>query len=286
MSGSPGARGSALAPGRPCPLCGLRAARPGQGTAVPPRPVRCAGCGLVFVDPVPAAALSPATYGPDYYEPWQGAEEPARLALWRRRLLLVERRAPTGSLLDVGCADGLFLKVARDNGWRVEGVEFSPEGARRASLRLGRPVAVGDLTRDRMLRGRFDVVTLWHVLEHLSDPGAMLEAVGRRLRPGGLVAVAVPNLDNLPMQVAYGLARGHALPLYEEGTREPHLSHFNPVTLALALTRHGFTEFEVLPDRCALTLAKRGIDALAAWLSRLTGRLLTDAIVAFARRPR
>jgi SAM-dependent methyltransferase len=248
--------------------------------------VRCAGCGLVFIDPVPAAALSPATYGPDYYEPWQGAEETARFDLWRRRLLMVARRAPVGSLLDVGCADGLFLKVARDDGWSVEGIEFSPEGARRASLRLGRPVAVGDLTRDRLLRGPFDVVTLWHVLEHLSDPGAMLAAVFRRLRPGGLVAVAVPNLDNLPMQVAYRLARRRALPLYEARAREPHLSHFNPVTLSLALARHGFTEFEVLPDRCALTLAKRGIDAVAAWLGRLTGRLLTDAIVAFARRPR
>ncbi|HEU4402015.1 MAG TPA: class I SAM-dependent methyltransferase [Candidatus Polarisedimenticolia bacterium] len=291
MSGPAGRQGSRISPGRPCPLCGLRLVpKPPVGsspTAAPgPRPVRCSACGLVFIDPIPPAALSTDSYGPAYYEPWQGKEEPARLALWRRRLRLLEERSPRGSLLDVGCGDGLFLKVARDSGWGVEGIEFSPEGARRASTRLGRPVAVGDLARGGMLRGPFDAVTLWHVLEHLPEPAAMLEAVRRRLRPGGLLVAAVPNLDNLPMRVAYRLARLRPLPLYEEGEREPHLSHFDPRTLSAALGRQGLREIEVLADRCALTPAKRAVDALAAFLSRRTGRLLTDAIVAFARVPR
>ena len=286
MSGSPGRRGSAHAPTRPCPLCGVRSiapvAAPAGGGRIP-APVRCHGCGLVYIDPIPDEALDPASYGQAYYEPWQGREERLRIGLWRRRLRQLQSRAPAGALLDVGCGDGLFLKVARAAGWQVEGIEFSPEGARRASERLGRPVAVGDLARDGMLRGPFDVVTLWHVLEHLPDAAAMLQAVRRRLRPGGLLAVAVPNLDNLPMQAAYRLARGRRLPLYEPGAREPHLSHFSPATLALALRRQGFTRIEVVADRCALTFAKRLIDAGAALLSRLCGRLLTDAMVAFGR---
>jgi SAM-dependent methyltransferase len=240
----------------------------------------------VYIDPIPERALDPGAYGHGYYEPWQGREERPRLHLWRRRLRQVERRAAAGSLLDIGCGDGLFLKVARDAGWQVEGIEFSPEGARRASERLGRPVAVGDLARGGMLRGPFDVVTLWHVLEHLPDAAAMLEAARRRLRPGGLLAVAVPNLDNLPMQAAYRLARRRRLPLYEEGAREPHLSHFSPGTLAMALRRHAFAGVEVVADRCALTVPKRLIDAAAALLSRLSGRLMTDAMVAFGRTPR
>jgi len=198
---------------------------------------------------------------------------------------MIRERAPIGPLIDVGCGDGLFLKVASDAGYPAEGIEFSPEGARRAALRLGRPVAVGDLARGAILNGPFDIATVWHVLEHLPDPGAMLAAVRRRLRPGGLLIAAVPNLDNGPMQVAYRLIRHRPLPLFEEGGREPHLTHFDPRTLAGILKSRGFVSIEIVADRCALTMAKRGIDAVAALLSRLQGGLLTDAMMAIARRP-
>src|SRR5712692_655155 len=204
MTGLRERRGSSAPLSRPCPLCGGTAARlhKGAGSARPavpsggaaaagaPRPVSCCACGLVFIDPLPASALAPEAYGPDYYEPWQGREERARVALWKRRLRMIRERAPIGPLIDVGCGDGLFLKVANDAGYPAEGIEFSPEGARRAALRLGRPVAVGDLARGAILNGPFDIATVWHVLEHLPDPGAMLAAVRRRLRPGGLLIVA------------------------------------------------------------------------------------------------
>src|SRR5260221_14724107 len=137
---------------RPCPLCGGGWTRGSAGgpvgaTADAPRPVRCDRCGLVFVDPLPAAALSPSTYGADYYEPWQGREERPRVRLWKMRLRQVERRADRGSLLDVGCGDGLFLSVARDAGWMVGGIGFSPEGGRGAGILRGPTVPAGDLLR-------------------------------------------------------------------------------------------------------------------------------------------
>jgi 2-polyprenyl-3-methyl-5-hydroxy-6-metoxy-1,4-benzoquinol methylase len=279
------------AAGRPCPACGQSKSsfyvHPSDAVDGEGGILRCLSCDLVFVDPVPAEATARAAYGAEYYEPWQERrEERSRRRLWRRRLELVEARQSHGTLLDVGCGDGLFLKVARDAGWSVEGIEFSPEGARWSSRRLGRPVAVGDLARVPGLRGPFDVVTLWHVLEHLVSPAPMLEAARHRLRPGGLLAVAVPNLDDLPMRAAYRLARGRALPLFEKGAREPHLSHFSPATLRSFLRRLGFERIEIRADRCALTVAKRAIDVLAAILSALTGHLMTEAILAFARRSR
>jgi SAM-dependent methyltransferase len=246
--------------------------------------VTCAVCGLVFIDPVPGEAVSSSTYDAGYYEPWQADAAGARRGMWRRRLALLARRRPAGTLLDVGCGDGQFLAAARDAGWRVDGIEFSPEGASRAAARLGRPVAVGDLARTRQLQGPFDVVTLWHVVEHLVDPRAMLEAARARLPSGGLLVVAVPNLDNLPMRLAYRLARGRPLPLYEAGWREPHLSHFDPRTLRTLLRGVGFDAIEIIPDRCALEFSKRTVDAAAAALGAVTGRLLTDALVAFSRR--
>ncbi len=272
---------------RPCPVCTAQSLVDGAADAHEPRPVRCAACDLVFIDPLPAGTTEPDTYGDSYYEPWsRPAEERARVALWRRRLRLVEKRAPVGTLLDVGCGDGLFLEIARAEGWSAEGIEFSPSGARRASERLGRPIAIGDLAREGLLRDPFGVVTLWHVLEHLPDASSMLNAVLRRLAPDGVLVVAVPNIDNLFLRGAYRLARLRPLPLYETGAREPHLSHFDTATLSATLKRCGFRDIEIVPDRCALTLAKRGIDAAAALASRLTSRLLTNALVAFARAPR
>ena len=276
---------------RPCPCCGGLEAqtldRSSRGADHERAIVRCSTCSLVFVDPVPRCAVAHSAYGPAYYEPWQEErEERARFDMWRRRLGLLEARQGRGALLDVGCGDGLFLNVARDAGWSVEGIEFSPEGARRSSQRLGRPVAVGDLAVVSGLRGPFEVVTLWHVLEHLVSPSSLLDAARARLRPGGLLVAAVPNLDNLPMRAAYRLARGRPLPLYEEGAREPHLSHFCPATFREILRRRGFEAIEMRADLCALTPAKRVIDAVAFCLSALCDRLLTDAIVAFARRPR
>ena len=277
---NPGARSGAT---RPCPLCGGRSPRPATAAVLARA---CVDCGLVYIDPVPPEAIDPATYGNDYYEPWQGREEGPRRIMWKRRLGLLAGRVAAGTLLDVGCGDGLFLSLARADGYGADGIEFSPEGARRASARIGRPVAIGDLARSPLHPGPFDIVTLWHVLEHLEAPGTMLDAVRRRLRPGGLLVVAVPNLDNRPMQIAYRLARGRALPLYEPGAREPHLSHFPPRPLEKLLAQHGLESAAIVPDRCALTLPKRLIDGAAALAGRLSGRILTDAMVAFARRTR
>jgi len=280
-----------LVPARPCPLCARRDQAvhrdPGAASAAvgDPRALQCGGCGLIFLDPVPAEAYETGAYGSDYYAPWQGREEKARRRMWRRRLEALARRGARGTLLDVGCGDGLFLETAQREGWRGDGIEFSPEGARRAAARLRRPIAVGDLATRGLLPGPYDIVTLWHVLEHLPEPRPMLEAARRRLRPGGTLVVAVPNTDNLPMRAAYRVARGRPLPLWEPGAREPHVSHFTPATLREILTRAGFEVFAVEPDRCALTPAKRLIDAAAAILSSLGGTLLTDAIAAFARRP-
>src|SRR5204863_7381865 len=130
--------------------------------------VRCSAYAQGFAHPVPPCTVDHTSYAAAYYEPWQERrEERARIRMWRRRLRLVEARRGRGALLDAGCGDGLFLKLARDAGWSVEGIEFSPEGARRSSQRLGRPVTLGDLAAVSGLRGPFDVVTLWHVLEHL-----------------------------------------------------------------------------------------------------------------------
>lgn len=98
-----------------------------------------------------------------------------------------------GTLLDVGCNRGLLLEAAQRRGWSVVGIELSQVAAQRARRDFGVDVRGGlsDLERHR----RFDLITLWHVLEHLPDPTHWLSSLRRRLADDGLMAIQVPSFD-------------------------------------------------------------------------------------------
>ena len=86
--------------------------------------------------------------------------------------------------------------LPRRAGWDVVGIEFEPSLAEASSRRYGVPVVVGDAV-SADVRGPFDVITMWHVLEHLPDPGSALARAAGLLRPGGTLIVSVPNNDSL-----------------------------------------------------------------------------------------
>jgi SAM-dependent methyltransferase len=90
-----------------------------------------------------------------------------------------------------------MLDELRRRGWSVMGTEASEMAARHARDVLGLPVATQDVQELRLGEGSLDVVTLYHVLEHLPDARGCLQEVHRALKPGGIVVVAVPNLDSL-----------------------------------------------------------------------------------------
>ncbi len=192
----------------PCPVCGRR-----DGAVVfvgedrlhpvPGRyPLRRCACGAYYLSPRPTAEALARHY-PDAYLPFQGDPSRAR-RIWRRwdrryamlkRIRAVEAAygAPPGRLLDVGCATGAFLSVARDRGWDGVGLEPHPEAARYARQRHGLFVLPLPLEAAPFRSGAFDVVTLWDVLEHLPDPRRALRELARLLRPGGLLVLSLPN---------------------------------------------------------------------------------------------
>lgn len=217
-----------------CRLCGSRDVRVlFTATRSARQVVRCRGCGLVFYNPQPSPAQAASLYSTEYFESEFSADQVGdEVQLAHRRLARIEREIGVGSLLDVGCGRGRFLGVACDRGWKAMGLDVSPAAVRLAAAAAGAPVYEGDLTRPRPAElPPVDVVTLWDVLEHLTDPVAALAQVPRWLRAGGLLVVQTQN--------ANGVTAAWMRHRWEQFV-EFHLYHFSSRTLRLALERAGF----------------------------------------------
>lgn len=302
---------------RPCPLCGSDDAYPlwfrpldadrAVDAHLAPHDVpgwwvvRCARCGLGWVDPLPLEADLAAMYDESYHTPgafagiahqggiggslslyvrpggrhaslrWHGA----RLATIERHGLNGMGSGARGRLLDVGCGAGYFLDAARVAGWQVAGVELSEPAAAAARASLGLDVRSGSLAQAAFPDNAFDLVTMFEVLEHMCDPGAALTEANRVLRRGGLLAIEVPNdMDAYRARFAHPNNRWWIIP-------PVHLYYFNASTLSRWLLRSGFepvylaTEGSVGSDVLSL-LRGRGRPA-GRWVAGGVRRLLAPA---------
>lgn len=164
--------------------------------------VECRHCRLIRLYPRPKPAEIHAYYPENYwYDPSTGAAD--KLAeLWRRFVLgdhirfvrrAIEDCGLTGPVLDVGCGGGLFLRELNLAHDRVVGLDFSPGAASVAWSTNGVPVAVGALPRAPFRPGAFSIITMFHVLEHVYEPTAYLQAARKLLQPGGRLVIQVPN---------------------------------------------------------------------------------------------
>jgi SAM-dependent methyltransferase len=167
---------------------------------------RCESCGLVATfPPVPPSEIG-RYYPAQYYGAANRRFNPVMERLIpffrNRRAQTIERFLPKGRIVDVGCGRGILPELMRQRGWEAHGVEFSETAARHAREVLGLPVFVGDFVQSPYADSSFDVVVLWHVLEHLSDPVAALRKSRQILKPGGLLVIAVPNFDSLQARMS------------------------------------------------------------------------------------
>ena len=162
--------------------------------------VECSGCRLLRLNPWPSAGELQQYY-PDTY--WFSPQESAvsRLEESYRRLVLRDHvsfvtgaiRPTDGVVLDVGCGGALFGRLLSDRGYRVLGLDYSHQAARVAWRDNGVPVVASVFSAAPFPENSFAAVTMFHVLEHLYDPGSYLETAWRLLRPGGRLILQVPN---------------------------------------------------------------------------------------------
>jgi len=164
------------------------------------RIVQCRQCNLIYRNPRFREDVNREFYRTDYYNGYRGIEERifnARVPLFRKVLLQLEKRITSASrrILDIGCGQGHFLKMAADSGWQVEGVELAKSACEYAQERLGLELINRTVFEANFEKNHFDAVTLWNVLDHLLNPLDTLKEIVRILKPQGILVIRVVNVD-------------------------------------------------------------------------------------------
>lgn len=158
---------------------------------------RCDACATVFLENPPADLG--AYYPADYYE---GDADESRSPTEQAKLAIVRARAAAGRLIEIGPGRGGFAKAASDAGFAVTGVEMDAGACRHLRERLGiEAVNTADPAGALPDLAPADVIAMWHVIEHVPDPGALLDAAVGALAPDGVLVVATPNPASLQFRL-------------------------------------------------------------------------------------
>ncbi|MBF0626078.1 MAG: class I SAM-dependent methyltransferase [Magnetococcales bacterium] len=256
-----GMEDGALLESAPCPLCGTTEFAVLEPAAYPPgltrdrilaiysassatvlldQLVRCSSCDLIHLTPRIRQDLILESYA-NAVDPAFIAQNPLRIRTFRRQLRrLADRHGlPAGArVLDVGCAGGAFPKAAADLGFRVVGVEPSRWLAQQAAQTYGLDIRPGILEEQQFTPASFDMITLWDVIEHLTDPQGVLRQIHSLLAPSGLLVVNYPDHASLARRLL-----GDRWPFF----LSVHLIYFTPVTLDRMLQINGFRVLEQRP---------------------------------------
>lgn len=211
----------------------------------------------------------------------------------RARLRRLRRFCPHATtLLDAGCGPGFFVRAASRDGLNAYGLEVSAFAAHYGREELGQYIVSGTIGEEGLaqLPPRFDVITLWDVIEHLDAPDAALSLLASRLSPGGVLAVSTGDIASLAARMTGRYWHLYNLP--------EHLWFFSARSLARLLRRAGLTVIDVRREVCWYTI-QYVVDRLLASVGRRDVRwpgremlhrislplTLLDILTIHARRP-
>jgi SAM-dependent methyltransferase len=169
-----------------------------------------------------------------------------------------------GRILDIGCGNGRYLSTLKKLGWQTYGIEQNPKATKYARDELHLNVITGDLLNFEYQDKFFDVITMWHSLEHLHEPVLTLKEVKRILKDDGLLVIAVPNIDSFDAKVFKEYWYQLELPI--------HLIAFTPDSITKMLDTAEFKIKKIYYDRRNATL-KRSLLNLQNGKYRLLSKL-------------
>ena len=251
---------------------------------------KCRQCGLVFVSPQPVFSKEELDnlYSQDYFQTgymkFYAAEKKSAVQsneAFSYRLALIERFKKNGRMLEIGCATGEFLRLSREMGWRVQGIEISRYAADNAIKNYNLEVFKGALEEACLSPASFDVIVAGDILEHMPDPKGFLMRIETLLKNDGIVYIAVPNFASFHYWFMSVIAKFTHKNYF---VLPHHLYHFSAATLTRLLGDVGFSVKEKIlsHSRCA----EKGFKGFMVQVILLIGILLgmPDRLILIARK--
>jgi 2-polyprenyl-3-methyl-5-hydroxy-6-metoxy-1,4-benzoquinol methylase len=235
-----------------CPVCGAEKFEPfisgkdyflsGEKFEI----VKCKGCGFRFTNPRPKAEDLGKYYESAEYISHSDSKKGIFAAVYQqvrkytlgRKLALISKFQQKGEILDIGCATGQFLNYMSERGWKTTGIEPDEKTRARAISEYGLQVFPEEKLYS-FTKASFDVITMWHVLEHVSDLNGRMEQLKNLLKPQGTLIIAVPNCDAYDAKKYGEFWAGYDLPR--------HLYHFTKSDINLLAEKFGLTIVNILP---------------------------------------
>jgi SAM-dependent methyltransferase len=227
---------------------------------------RCLGCGAGFVSPRPSESEIGRFYDEAFY--WMHESRGQTVTpgeLLAARMPQIEAKAaclahlPPGRLLDIGAQKGEFLHIMGQRGWTVEGIEYST----RPPNSFNMPMRYGEFLDMDFETSRFDVVTLWAVLEHVYDPCSYISKAATLLKPGGRLLALVTNFNSI--QGRY----------YQADDYPRHLTLFTKASMRGLLERSGLKVRRMWTDQKIFSGSLSG--GLVFFTKRLLGYSADEA---------
>lgn len=210
--------------------------------------VACDACGFHFTNPQPSEEELGAYYESEDYVSHSDSSkgvvnwmyQKVRSFTLKKKLALVNRLSAKGNLLDVGCGTGYFLATCKNDGWKTTGIEPSAQARKVAHDQHGLDV-FDEPQLNQLPEHSFDVISLWHVLEHVPHLQQRVEELRRLLKPGGVLIIAVPNRTSYDAEF-YGRN-------WAAWDVPRHLWHFSPDDIKRLFGQHEMDVKEILPMR-------------------------------------
>jgi 2-polyprenyl-3-methyl-5-hydroxy-6-metoxy-1,4-benzoquinol methylase len=208
--------------------------------------VKCQSCSFVFTNPRPDDSVLGNYYKSEDYISHSNTKKGIVSKLYHavrsytlgKKVDLISRYVSRGTILDYGCGTGMFLQECKKAGWKVLGME-PDAGARHIASGMELEVVADKNGINQHSAKQFDIITLWHVLEHVTDLDETLQFFKERLNPGGALIIAVPNHKSYDAEYYKEFWAAYDVPR--------HLYHFEPKTIERLLNRFGFQLQETLP---------------------------------------
>jgi SAM-dependent methyltransferase len=205
--------------------------------------VSCKACNFKFTNPRPTDSEIGKYYKSEDYVSHSDTKKGlinrlyhmVRTRTLKQKLGLISSYVSRGTILDYGCGTGMFLKTCADAGWKSFG--FEPDSDAR-KVAEGKGLTVAN-SKETLSSNKYDIISLWHVLEHVTDLDPTLEFFSKTITDNGRLIIAVPNYTSADAKHYKEFWAGYDVPR--------HIYHFEINTLKKLLGNYGFSLEETKP---------------------------------------